>query len=88
MNNRRKKPLKETVEDQVVDQVVEVVEEADVEEVQEPKLYGVATCQLADETGAVILEQGEEALIIGETDENWQIEKGFVSKKFILKKFK
>lgn len=53
-----------------------------------PKLYGVATCQLKNESGKVLLEQGEEALIIGETETDWRIKSGWVSKLFILKKYK
>lgn len=87
------------VEQEVVESVVATEEEiaeaqeepVEVEFVQEstkPKLYGLATCQIVDASGKVLLEQGELALIIGETDDEWKIENGFVSKHFILKRYK
>ena len=63
-------------------------DEKKVVEDNSPKLFGVATCQLKDENGKVLLEKGEEALIIGETETDWRIKSGWVSKLFILKKYK
>jgi outer membrane receptor for ferric coprogen and ferric-rhodotorulic acid len=77
-NMRNVKQKEKDIETTVEDVVLEA----------KPKLFGVATCQLTDENGVVLLEQGEEAEIIGETEDMWQIEAGFVSKKFILKKYK
>lgn len=93
----RKKVREQKIDKAVLQQEIKTVESDEVVEElsKEPKLFGVATCdiglylteELNEEDKVDVLGKGEEIEIVGETECAWKTAKGFVSKYFILKKY-